>query len=293
MTEMKNTLLGADFMKMEEEKTAQRKEIRERFSNITFPDPVLEPIYFGRTIKTQVKNKRLIRDAGTGAQYAVVSDKYHKVHHEDVLRNLISAIPDEFGEPVFDINLINDGALLNAEVTFPEIASNINGSDQHLMVRVGNSYDTSRMLNWDWGAKELVCSNGLIAFVKKDSSRARHLQGPITQMELQTRLTKVLDSYSEQNDIWLEWSKRQLNELEFGSIFEELPFSEKERDELMEIPIMNHDNTPLSKVEKPTVWTINSAATQFAKHNITSEKRSFELEGKIAKSIATNWKKLS
>lgn len=288
-----DNIYGANFMQKEEEKMAQREEIREKFPHINFPNPVLEPIYFGRTHKTQVQNKKLIRDANTGTQYAIVSNKYHKVHHEDVLRNLISAIPDEFGEPVFDVNLLNDGALLAAEATFPAIASNINGSEQNLMVRIGNSYDTSLMLNWDWGAKELVCSNGLVAFVKKDASRARHLQGPITQMELQAHLTKVLETYSEQNDIWLKWSKRQLSELEFTNILEELPFSEKEKDSLIEIPIMNHDNTPLSKIEKPTVWTINSAATQFAKHNVTSEKRSLELEGKIAKSIANNWKKLS
>src|SRR6056297_163441 len=99
---------GAAFLQDEKKKMEDRKEIREKFPHIPFPDPVLEPIYYGRTHKTPVEGKKLIRDANSanGAQYAIVSDKYEKVHHEDVLKNLISAIPDEFGEPVFDINLM-------------------------------------------------------------------------------------------------------------------------------------------------------------------------------------------
>lgn len=280
-------MTGKEYMESEAEKKKKREEIRERFSEVVFPDPIMEPIYFGRTHKTAVQGKRLMRDAKSGAQYAIVSKKYHTVFHEDVVRNLVEAVPEEFGNPIFDVKMINNGARMRAEVTFPDIDKEINGSELDLMGRVGNSYDTSLQLGWEWGAKELVCENGLIAFVAKEQSRARHIYGAISRMQITDNLNAALEDFSEQHNIWLKWNETKLSELQIEEALSELPFSDPEKEKLKELPLMNHNNIAISAMKEPTLWALNSAATQYAKHEVTSLKRSYDLENKIATAMAS------
>lgn len=287
MTENEKEMTGKEYMESEAERKKKREEIRERFNEVVFPDPIMEPIYFGRTHKTAVQGKRLMRDAKSGAQYAVVSKKYHTVFHEDVVRNLIEAVPEEFGNPVFNVKMLNHGARMRAEVTFPDIDKKVNGSELDLMGRVGNSYDTSLQLGWEWGAKELVCENGLIAFVTKEQSKARHIYGAISRMQITDNLNAALEDFSDQHNIWLKWNETKLTELQIDEALTELPFSDPEKEKLKELPLMNHNNTAISSMKEPTLWTLNSAATQYAKHEVTSLKRSYELENKIAAAMAS------
>lgn len=282
-----NQELGRYFMKKEAEQKEKRAEIREKFPEIEFPDPILEPIYFGRTHKTAVDNKTLIRDANRGTQYAIVSSKYHIVYHENVIRNIIEAIPEEFGEPKFNIHMFGKGARMRATVVFPEIHKEVNGSELNLLCRVGNSYDTSLHLSWEWGAKELVCSNGLIAFVSKEKARAKHLYGAISKIEITKNLNAALEDFSEQHNIWIQWNETKLSELQIDEAFKRLPFSKNEKEKMKELPLINHGGISISTMPEPTLWAVNSAATQYAKHEVHSPKRAYELESKIARTMST------
>lgn len=284
-----NTIIktGKDLLKEENAAIETRLKIREKFASTVFPNPILEPIYFGRLNKTMVDNKKLVRDATSEAQYAVVSNKYKVVHHEDVLKDFIDAIPEEFGKPIFDISMLSDGARMVATAKFPEITDLIQDSPVNMRIRLQNSYDTSILVGFSWGAEELICSNGLVAYVEWEKSKARHLPGSFSKLQLNTKITASFALFSKQIDLWQSWVKKQISETQMTQVMEALPFSETEVEKLKILPIINHANKTLADMPKPSIWAIHSVATQYTKHEITSTKRAIDLEEKIAKTITT------
>lgn len=285
---------GADVIENIEKVEAIRTEIQEQFTEIKFPEPVLEPLYFGRLNKTDVVGKKLILDKNEGTQYDVVSDKYHVVYHEEVVRKLLDSIPEEYGKADTKIKLYKSGARMKIDTLFPEMGEfKVNGSKLDPKIILKNSYDRSLNLAFDFGAEELICTNGLTAFVSKEKGRAKHISGSILNMNLSNTIKTSLDTFSDQHKLWISWAEKELSEIEVKTVIESLPFSEKEKENLMELPLINHSNTSLVGMKKPTLWAINSSATQYAKHEVKGELRKMELDRNITNGMLAGIKKIA
>lgn len=276
---------GKDLIEEEKEAIVGREKLRKQFPKVEFPNPILEPVYYGRLNKTVVANKKLIRDGNSDSQFAIVSDKYKVVYHEDILADLLSAIPEEFGNPEYTISMLSDGARMVVTAKFPEITGEINDSPINMRIRLQNSYDTSVLVGYSWGADELVCTNGLVAYREKDGAKARHMNGSVSKLQLTNNINASFSNFSEQIGLWQSWAKKQISKTQLTEVLEALPFSETETEKLLDLPLMNHKNKTLASMNKPSIWAINSAATQYAQHGVTSEKRSIDLEEKIAKTV--------
>ncbi len=272
---------GIAIIAKEKEVNAIRKDIQGRFAKITFAEPILEPIYYGRTHKTSINGKRLIRDANGASQFAIVSDKYRIMHHETIIQNLLDSLPEEYGTPDFNIKMINDGARMAITAKFPDINHEINGSKLEMMVRLQNSYDTSVLVGYQWGAMELVCDNGQVAFMEKGQSSAKHLSGSLDKLQLADAIEESMKGFSIQINLWQSWVNQRITD-DIGKIYEALPYSESEIEKMIELPLMNHDKATLSSMKKPSLWAINSAATQYARHEVQSAKRALDLETGIS-----------
>lgn len=268
--------------------------VREMFPEVEFPSPVIEPLFFGRLKPKKVINRNLILDRDTGNQWDVVSDSYHLVHHEEIIDMVIKSCPAEFGKPEFKARFINDKARSQFVVTFPEIGDfKVDGSKIEAKVVVGNSYDRSARVIYSWGANELVCSNGLRAFVEKGSKKVKHLTGSFDKIDFEEIMAGTLSQFSEQVGIWDMWSKKKLTEIQRDFMVDELPFTDNEKEKLMVLPLLNKGGQTLSSLGKSaTVWNINSAATQYTAHEVNSEVRKIGLEESIALSIVKSIKKI-
>ena len=292
MTEEKT---GADVMAKEEELDALRKDIQSQFKDTQFPDPILEPIYFGRLNKKIVQGKKLIMDTVSGYQYDVVSDLYKIVYHEEVVANLLSALPEEYGKANVTVELYKYGARANVQATFPEMGNfEVNGSPIDPKIVIRNSLDRSLNLVFEWGAVEEVCTNGMTAFVVKDFSKAKHVAGSINKMALKSSIENSLIQFSEQHKLWLGWAEKEVSGLEIKTVMEDLPFTEKEVENMLALPLMNHSNLSITDMGKKTpLWSINSAATQYAAHEIKSQIRKADIGAAIANSMAKSELKLA
>jgi len=279
---------GKTIMEREEAREETIKSVRKQFSKVEFPTPVLEPIFFGRFDKTQVIGKRLILDKETGQQWDVVSEKYTVFHHEEVVNDMVNNCPEEYGKPNFKINFCLNKARMDAEIHFPDLQETVNGSKINPMVRIKNSYNRTKRLSFEFGAYELVCTNGLVAFKQQSEATAKHIYGSLHRFQLDKMIHGALSQFSEQKKIWEQWSKQNVSQIETVQILEALPISKKEVNSLSEIKLLNHEKNPtlasLLEKKKATLWSINSAATQYAT-SVKSDKRKIDLQAEIAATI--------
>lgn len=263
-----------------------REEIRAKFPDFDWPEPILEPIYFGRFDKNIVEHRKLIMDANTGVQWDVVSDRYDCVPHEVAVNNLLTACPEEFGNPEVKFRMWSDGACFRAEASFPEAEMDVEiavGDIIRPRSVIYSSYNRSTFYGVETGGDQLICSNGCVSFKAEAKARRKHLITASEPEAIESVITDFLENWSEQTGQWQAWAKKRLSLDELEEVTMALPFSEKEREKMMELPLMSHDNKFLTQLgKKATLWDVNSAATQMAKHEIRSDRRSVELESKIA-----------
>lgn len=266
-----------------------REDIHKKFPDFKWPTPVLEPIYYGRFEKTLVDGRQLIMDADTGKQWAVVSNQYEMIPHELVLHSLLNACPEHIGTPEVKLRMWKDGAVFRADATFPNsnLDSEIRVGD---MVRArisrGSSYDTSTGNIFECGGEQLVCGNGCVAFVSEKKERWKHIGTLSEEFEgvMRSYVETFIESWTEQTDTWKRWAEQKLKAEEVVELIETLPFTENEQKKILQLPLMNHDGDWLKNMgDNVSLWDINSAATQMAKHEIVSGMRATALESQIAK----------
>lgn len=280
-------MTGADAMEHEDKVEEIRESIHKQFPDIEWPEPALEPVFHGRLKKKPIPDRFAVIDINNGHFFDIVSDKYHLVTHEEVVHSLLSSVPPEFGEAVPDIQIYDNGAKIRANLGFPDLPEHKGEIKEGDMVepRISgySSYNRSTFHGIITGAKQLVCSNGLVSF-RSESSKRKHIIGStITAEALTNNISAFLTDFSATTDLWRTWANRQLAKTELLEVMEALPFSEPEIEKIMELPLMNNDNKFLKGMEKITVWDISSAATQFAQHEVRGEQRSMDLEVQIAK----------
>lgn len=255
-------------------------KIREQFPDVLFPEPVLEFIYYGRLSKNVIDNRKAVIDKNTGATFDIVSDAYELVHHELVLDKLISSLPEHFGEPKCSVNMFGDGARAFFTFTFPEIKYEVNGSTGEVRFQMRNSYDRSSFLSLSYGLLELVCTNGLVAFREKERARAKHLDKSITEFDLKEKIENGISDIEESVIAWGKWADIQIPTGHIQEALEALPFSETEQEKLFRLPLLNHHEHSIESLgNKATLWSLNSAATQYA--HVVAPERKIDIEHKM------------
>ena len=271
---------------MEEEKLeAIREEIHARFPDVAWPEPVLEPIYYGRLKKTEIEKRKAIMDVNTGYVWDIVSNIYGLIPHEKALYDVLAGIPEEMGKPEIDLSIWNYGSRFRADIKFPEVGKDVEikvGDKVRPRFTIQSSYDRFLLHDLEYGAEQLKCTNGLMIFNGKKSSRKHITTAHITPEVLAKLAENFLIEYSEATEQWRKWANRQLTQVELDDVFEALPFSQPEKEKIMALPLMNSDNRFLQQMENRTLWDVNSAATQFTKHEIRGDQRRNDLERDIA-----------
>lgn len=265
------------------------KDVRGFFPKINFPSPVLEPMYFGRLEKKPVTKRKLVVDRGTGYQFDIVSDDYVLMHHEEVVQSVLEACPKDFGTPEFKVQMLLNGAKSIVEAAFPKMGSYaVNNSPITPMIRMINSINRSTHLHFEYGAIEQICTNGLVAYRPKGQDKYKHMVGSLNRFEVESQIKDAMIDFEEQHGIWNNWEKVQLEGVEILTAVGDGIFSEPEQARILEIPLLNHNGDQLNKFireGKATIWTLNSALTQFARHEVSSEKRAHELESQISERL--------
>lgn len=269
----------------------ERREVRERYPKVYFPDPILEPLYFGRRDKKRYEGKKVIVDqafTGNGAMtFGICSDAYKVVRYEDIIHmveNSVGKLTD-YGQIQVCPHTYLDGARLRIGIKFPDMASAIRAVDSIIpKVDVFSSLDLSTKLKGMFGAFQLKCTNGMGIWKTMVQFSKRHLQN-LYLNDLGETISGGLAIFGTQVDSWKNWASTQISKDIYDEIWDELPFSAAEKIKIEALPEIGTNLLLSNAVNSSSLdlWTLNGILTQYSTHNVASELRRIDLEPVIAR----------
>ncbi len=272
-----------DFVKIQE----IRQDVQSRYPNITFPDVVLEPLWWGRRPENRAHGRFAIVDQNNDQVFNVCTDAYKPIYHEQVIKlaeDAAQALP-EFGKAEVSIKVLANGGKLKVEVKFPEVDYEIKPGDVvNPKMDIMSSYDLGWKYSGMFGAYRLVCSNGLTVGKVFDKFKKRHLTS-LDPGELSQTMLSGMSQFSEQTELWTKWADQQILPEMYEGMWEALPFSPTEREKMEALPEAATSlilPTALKSGEL-TRWGFYNVVTQFATHEIKSELRQVEVGPQITK----------
>jgi len=285
---------------------AVQKDVRERYPYVKFPNVYKQPAWKGRTKEnlTLIKDRTWIcgswaEDQSDEIEYANASNQYKIVTHEDAVIRIETALKDmpEFGLPNIRIGLLNEGALLRARVVFPDAKYEVREKEPvNPMANLYNSYDMSTRLLSQFGAEELVCTNGLVAFKVRSSIGQKHRLNIDTDY-IVSEISAGMKQFSDQVGLWQHWAKKELKQPEWIEVWDALPFggttnelgeqTGRHREELLDYPRKLDRKTirGMLKDGRVNAWDAHSIITQFISHEIDSENVQIDKTKKVAKAF--------
>lgn len=261
---------------------SEMAEIRERYPHVYFPNPILEPVWFGKRPNTRVEGTRAIVDQNTGTMYAMCSDQYKIVRYEEIIKmvEVASLSFPEFGKPNIIPVVLQGGAKIVVHCKFPDIKYEIKVGD---LIAPYFSLKSSLDLAWkmieSYSAERLVCTNGMRVGEKISSLKKRHVLS-LNLDEFSEKIKEGMLHFSEQTDMWKKFVDFKVaKELE-DVIWEELPFSKNEKEKIEALVEIESQKTiaDMRKEDTLSLWNLNAVLTQYTTHEIKNEVRRLELE---------------
>jgi len=279
--------MGLDYELSENE----RRDVRERYPKVYFPDPILEPLYFGRRDKKRYEGKKVIVDqafTGNGAMaFGICSDSYKVVRYEDIVHMIENSVGQltDYGKIQVCPHTYLEGARLKIGIRFPDMASAIRAVDSIIpKVDVFSSLDLSTKLKGMFGAWQLKCLNGMGIWKSMAQFSKRHLQNLFLN-NLGETISGGLAIFGTQVDSWKNWASTQISKDIYDEIWDELPFSAAEKIKIEALPEIGTNLLLSNAVNSSSLdlWSLNSILTQWNTHEVKSELRRIDLEPVIAR----------
>ncbi len=274
-----------------------RSEVRERYPDTYFPDPVLEPVWYGRRPTERVPATKAVIDQTKNRVLSVVSDQYKIVHYEDILKmveNITSTI-DGYGKIVLNPHSLTDGRRFQIQLKFPEMQKLVRSLDNIVpKLDVFTSLDLSSRLTGRFGAFRLLCTNGMGVWEMFKRFARKHLQS-LELGDLQSTITDGLGGFNNQVLEWKKWADTVIPLEQYNGIWEHLPFSAHEKEKIEVLPEVSSKLTLKSAMEQKalTVWDLSNILTQFTSHDIRSEIRRIDLEPEIARVVEQTYRNIT
>jgi len=274
----------------------ERLEVRSRYPDVTFPNPVLEPVWFGRRNLKRMPETKAIVDQNTGRVMNICSDQYKLVHYEDVVRMIeeVTSRITGYGQIALCPQIYSDGGKMRMTMKFPD-AQHLVRTDQVVpKIDVFTSYDLSYKLMGKFGAFMLRCTNGMGVWKNFKRFARKHLQSLVIE-DLNATLLEGLMLFGLQVEDWRKWNEAIIDLNTYNNVWELLPFSaaEKEKIEILPEISTNQKMQDALKQKELTVWGMNSILTQFVTHEIKSDLRKIEVEPLIAKTMELTYERLA
>lgn len=272
------------------------QEIREKYSSVPFPEPTLEPMWFGRREKSLMADKYAIVDQNTGNPLGTCSDKYQLVRYEDVLI-MVEDVVESLGLKDAQIipKIFSSGGKMSVSLRVPASQTEITSGDAVIpKIEIQTSYDLSWVMQILFGMFQLRCSNGVGTWLGFEKFRKRHIQSldlTLTSDMISSGLIQLED----QTKIWKEWKGLKVPEDAYIKVWEELPFSSAEKEKIEALPdVTSHLRIPdLRERDSLDMWSLNSVFTQYATHHIKSDLRRHEIQPQIARGMDRMYKTLA
>ena len=223
--------------------------------------------------------------------YAIVSDEYKLVQHQEVL-DVVSQIcleHPEWGKPERTVWLSPNGARKKASWRFPEVEFEIKPGDVvNPTIEVFSSFDTTLAQHLTLGGFRLVCTNGMIIGKMLAEYKRKHTATLDLGIAAST-IASGMTSYSNMVGLWQKYAERLATKSEY-TLFEELPFHGPEKERILsEIhkqgTVIKWDIENGKKVRAAEIngWDLLNIYTYEATHNVQDITRQVKILEGISK----------
>ena len=221
--------------------------------------------------------------------YCHASEQYKIAPFEVCVHNLETALMEaelkEFGHADIQIKTMECGAVMKATVKFPDIDFTVRDGDTvKPQAEMYASHDKSKSVASAFGAEQLICTNGLVAFVLQKKISQKHRQN-LDVPSITAQLMVGLTEFSEQIGLWKRWAEKELNASEWDTLQEALPFGKEYAEKVLTLPQTSTGNTIrglLEKNNKINMWDAHSIVTQFVTHEVTADRAQFKYGNEVA-----------
>ena len=280
-------------------------EVQAEYPKLNWPEPTLEPVWFGRRPENLIPGSKAIVNTKDGEVFGVCTDMYKILRHEVCIHILKEALQtvDGFGEAQVCPSLMSGGAKLKVAVKFPGCEYILKPGTHEFFksdviipkMDVFSSYDLSWKFGGRWGAFQQTCSNGAGVWKTFVNYAKRHLQS-LMPTDIRDSITEGMSVFTDQVDMWKKWTETFITREVYDNTWEALPFSAKEKEKIEALPqtgtTFRLEDLRGRDVLGLDLWTFNSILTQFATHEVKSELRRVDLEPQIAKAIEMTYNKV-
>jgi len=245
-------------------------------SEIPFPKAVMRNIACVTRNVSPIEGYKAICDPAQDLVYAIVSDEYKLVQHQEVL-NVIDQIcldHPEWGDPTRSVYLSPNGARKKAVWRFPDIQFEIRPGDVvNPTIEAFSSFDTSLAQHITLGGFRLVCSNGAVIGKMLAEYKRKHTSTLDLNIAGMT-IDLGMQSYSKVAQLWQSYAARMALQSEY-TLFEELPFHKNEKENILAGmqkvgTILKWDIEEGKKVRKAEInsWEMYNLLTYEATHTV-------------------------
>jgi hypothetical protein len=144
----------------------------------------------------KIKDKFGVYNCNTNNIVNVVSDRYHLVNHQQVIKDVEKLI----AESTLDITGLErtmvfpkEGNVMFCTYNFPSIEKTMSDGDRsNLQITIINSIDSTRSFELVVGAVRMMCENGQISLSRDASCKLRHFNNYFDESLQQSAYSKAL-----------------------------------------------------------------------------------------------------
>lgn len=271
-----------------------RKRMRELYPNEKWPNLIKESVFRGKD-RELIPNTFSLSDQKTGQTYSFVSSEYEVLLHEEVaatIQDAVDTLKDKWPNYTIKHEFLQGGAKYIAKVEFLSDQKPIKLNDPVApFIKIKNSYDKTWARDIAFGATQLVCTNGLVRPVIRNSNKQRHITGSTVSQTSEIIEKYLTEDFPEIVSTWKHWSEIKVTKEEIQELFDKMPFSLSEVEKIHEMPLMGDKKSILQLVEgqTATVWDINRAATQYLTHEVKSPMRTLVDTEKVSRILTKKW----
>jgi hypothetical protein len=275
----------------------KRAEVRQRYPEVKFPDPVLDTLWVGKRNFTRVPDTKALVDQSTGNVMSIVSDRYKIVRYEDTISMVedVTKEIDGYGAITLCPSVYAKGGKFKLTMKFPESQHIITSGDGIVpKIDVFNSYDLGYKLMGRFGAFRLRCTNGMGVWEQFKRFARRHLLNLFLE-DLKLTILEGMSVFGMQVESWKKWADIEMTQPVYDAAWQMLPFTEPEKEKIEAVrEIGNALTLPDALKQKAlTLWDMNNVLTQYTTHQVKSPIRRVNLEPAIAKSMESLYLQLA
>lgn len=277
----------------------KRYFVGEQINDVQWPnvDHTCRPVYQGLRNHVQIPGLKAVVDKDTNFTYAVVSEGYKVVKHQEVLSMMeeICYNMPEYGTPTKEIWLTNHGGRLKIRFTFRDVDFEIgklpNGEPDivYPTAEAFCSYDTTLSQRVLVGGFRLICTNGMVVGKILGEYKRKHTVNLDLDVA-RARITQGMADYSNAVGLWQTYLERNAS-LPEVNCYRTIGFNKTEKLSV-EAAIKRIGNVKKWDDEEPenndveiNAWSLMNIYTEEASHRVDDVTRRSKISDNIAKSF--------